>query len=385
MVFVETLRLMMVLVGALLGLAIGSGGSSVGRFVGAAVGVLVGYVVGGALGRLIDRGVKQADRSLLDVPAPELLAGAFLGALGALIGIVACVPLFVFFRRDYDYPIAAAVAWVVGWIGLRIGATNGRRLAEAARFTRRLDPFQEAPEGAVLVDTSAVMDRAFLVLGTAGLLGREVLLPEPVADELTTLAESPEPVSSRRARRALEAIEAVRAAGVNVSIVPGDVVEASMTEEKVLQLARRLGVRLFTCSGEVARQQDRLEVPVIDLRSLASDLAPDHVPGERLTVDLLKAGRQHGQAVGYLPDGDMVVVNEAEHLIGSDGVDVQVLSTRPTAQGLLVFARLSGETGETGDTGGESGDTGGESGSGAAGAGGSEGELRAASQQRRAL
>jgi uncharacterized protein YacL len=341
MVFVEILRLIVVLIGALVGLAIGSGfHTASARVLGAGVGVLVGYVAGGIAGRLVDRGVRQADRSLIDIPAPELLAGAFLGSLGFLVGVVLCVPLFIFFRRDYDYPIVAGIGWVIGALGLKLGMTNGRRLAEAARITRKLNPFQEAPEGSVLVDTSAAMDRAFLVLGRAGLLGREILLPEPVADELRTLSDSPDPVSSRRARRALQAIDALREAGITVSIVGGDFPQTAMTEEKVLQLATKLGVRLYTCSTEVARKQASMDVPIIDLRSLVADLSPDHVPGERLTVDLLKPGRQGRQAVGYLPDGDMVVVNDADHLIGHDGVEVVVLSTRPTAQGLLVFARV---------------------------------------------
>ncbi|MGO9197063.1 MAG: hypothetical protein ACLQK4_08025 [Acidimicrobiales bacterium] len=341
MVFVEILRLIVVLIGALVGLAVGSGfHTTLARVLGAAIGVLVGYVAGGIAGRLIDRGVLRADRSLVDIPAPELLAGAFLGGLGFLVGVVLCLPLFIFFRREYDYPIAAAVAWVIGAVGLKVGMTNGRRIAEAAKITRKLDPLQAAPEGSVLVDTSAVMDRAFLVLGRAGLLGREILLPEPVADELRTLSESPDPVSSRRARRSLQAIEAVRDAGIMISVVPGDFPQTAMTEEKVLQLARQLGVRLFTCSTDVARQQAGMDVPIVDLRSLVADLSPDHVPGERLSVDLVKPGRQLHQAVGYLPDGDMVVVNDADDLIGQDGVDVVVLSTRPTAQGLLVFARV---------------------------------------------
>ncbi len=343
-VFVEVFRLIVVLIGALLGLAAASGShSATARVVGAVIGVLAGYVAGGIVGRLLDKGVRQADRTLVDVPAPELLAGAFLGGLGILVGVVACLPLFIFFRRDYDYPITAGVAWVVGSIAFKLGTTNGRKLAESARITRKLSPYQEAPEGSVLVDTSAVMDRAFLVLGSAGLLGREILVPEPVADELSTLAEGPDPVSSRRARRGLAAIDAVREAGMTVSVVPGDVSEASLTEEKVLRLANRLGVRLFTCSSDVHRQQEKIGVPVIDLRSLVADLSPDHVPGERLSVDLVKPGRQAGQAVGYLPDGDMVVVNEAGHLVGEPGVEVLVLSTRPTSQGLLVFARLAGD------------------------------------------
>jgi uncharacterized protein YacL len=184
------------------------------------------------------------------------------------------------------------------------------------------------------------MDRAFLVLGTAGLLGPEILVPEPVADELQTLANGPDPVSARRARRGLEAVEAVRDAGVTITLMTGDIPSAAMTEEKVLALATRSGARLVTASAEVARQHEAIGIQIIDLRSLVTDLAPDHVPGERLLVDLVRPGRQPRQAVGYLPDGDMVVVNDAAHLIGANDVEIAVLSTRPTSQGLLVFAQL---------------------------------------------
>jgi uncharacterized protein YacL len=80
---------------------------------------------------------------------------------------------------------------------------------------------------------------------------------------------------------------------------------------------------------------------VLDLRGLAGELGPDHVPGESLRIDLVRAGSQPHQAVGYLPDGDMVVVNDAEAYIGASGVEVEVLSTRQTSQGLLVFARIA--------------------------------------------
>lgn len=343
-IFVEILRLILVVAGAMVGLAAGNAVTADGdaRLVGAVIGVLVGYVVGGVGGRLADRGLRSATRRLREVPAAELLAGGFLGGIGVLIGVVVCIPLFVFVRQVYDYPICAAVAWLIGALGVRVGMANGRQLADAARITRRLQVADaQAAEGGVLVDTSAVMDRAFLVLGRAGLLGPEILVPEPVADELRTIAAGPDPVASRRARRGLEALQAVREEGVKVTVVTGDVPQAAMTEEKVLAVAARLGVRLVTCSADIARQEDRLGIRVVDLRSLAGDLSPDHVPGEHLRVDLVKPGRQAGQAVGYLPDGDMVVVNEAEHLVGRKGVEVAVLSTRPTSQGQLVFASLT--------------------------------------------
>lgn len=340
MVFVEIFRLIMVVVGALVGLSVTESSSSGSRVLGATIGVLVAYVIGGAFGRVVERISQQANRRWRDLPATEILAGALLGGVGLLVGCVVCIPLFVFVKQDFDYPIAAAIAWVIGYLGLRVGMSKGRQLSEAARLSRRLALAEtEVNPGVVMVDTSAVMDRAFLVLGRSGLLGAEVLVPEPVTDELRTLADSPDPVASRRARRGLETLEAVREAGVTVTVVQGDVPAAAMTEEKVLALADRLGAHLVTSSADVARQQASIGVPIIDLRALLAELAPDHVPGERLRVDLVRAGTQPRQAVGYLPDGDMVVVNDAAHRIGEDGVEISVLSTRPTSQGLIVFGR----------------------------------------------
>lgn len=347
MVFVEVLRLIIVLIGAAVGLALGTGAHSTptSRLVGATIGVLVAYVIGGVVGRLVDRGLRQVSRRFRDVPAPELLAGVFLGGIGLLVGVAVCLPLFVFVKETWDYPICAAVAWVLGALCLRLGMLKGHQLAQAARLTRRLDVLPEAaPPDAAVLDTSALMERAALVLGRSGMLGSHIYVPEPVVDEVQTLAAGPDPVSARRARRGLEAISALREAGIEVAVVPADVPEAFSTEAKVLAVTARLGARLVTCSADLAAGQGQLGVAVVDLRALVAEVAPDHVPGERLEVDLLRAGRQQGQAVGYLPDGDMVVVNDAEHLVGHNRIPVVVLSTRPTAQGLLVFARLAEES-----------------------------------------
>ena len=86
------------------------------------------------------------------------------------------------------------------------------------------------------------------------------------------------------------------------------------------------------------------ELPAVNLHAVTTELSPDHVPGERLSISLVKEGRQARQAVGYLPEGDMVVVNDASHLIDEGTVDITVLSTRPTSQGLMVFAKLAPPT-----------------------------------------
>jgi uncharacterized protein YacL len=110
--------------------------------------------------------------------------------------------------------------------------------------------------------------------------------------------------------------------------------------DRALAVAHRMHVRLATCSADLAERAESEGIAAVDLRRLMSELSPDHPPGERLVIDLVKSGRQPRQAVGYLPEGDMVVVNDAAHLVGRDHVEVIVSSARQTTQGYLVFAAL---------------------------------------------
>jgi uncharacterized protein YacL len=185
------------------------------------------------------------------------------------------------------------------------------------------------------------MDRHLLVLGRSGLLAGGIVVPRFVVDEVRALAESPDPVSSRRARRGLEAIDSLRASGVNVRMSEDEVPELDDAGDRALAVAHRMHVRLATCSADLAERAAAEGIDAVDLRRLMSELAPDHPAGERLVIDLVKAGRQPRQAVGYLPEGDMVVVNDASHLVGRDRVDVIVSSARQTSQGFLVFAHLA--------------------------------------------
>jgi uncharacterized protein YacL len=166
-------------------------------------------------------------------------------------------------------------------------------------------------------------------------------VPRFVVDQLQTLTAGPDEVSSRRARRGLECLEVLRELGVPVHLAENELPEIDDMNERLVEMARRLGLRLVTCSGVVKDLAKRSGIPVTDLRPLANDLTPDHPAGEQLVIDLVKEGNQPRQALGYLSDGDMVVVNDAAHLIGRENVVVEVLSTRPTTQGLLVFARLA--------------------------------------------
>jgi uncharacterized protein YacL len=62
--------------------------------------------------------------------------------------------------------------------------------------------------------------------------------------------------------------------------------------------------------------------------------------GEEFLVHLSREGREEGQAVGYLEDGTMVVVEMGRSRLGSE-VKVEVTNVIQTSTGRMVFARLA--------------------------------------------
>lgn len=343
MIFVEVFRLLLVIAGTIGGLTVGNdiGRNTTAPVVGITLGALASYILGGVIGRLIDRGLRGAVFQLRTMPASSVFAGSVVGTTGLLLGLVAALPVVALVHSSIDYPLVSAFAWVLCAAGVRIGVAKGQEIVRAAGLSHLLDrPLDPPPGTALLVDSSAVMDRYLMVLGRAGLLVGGIVVPRFVVDEVRALSHSPDPVASRRAHRGLEAIEALQAGGVRVWMNEDEVPELDDTGDRAVALAHRLHVRLGTCSVDLAERAQEQDVDVVDLRHLAAEMSPDHPPGEHLVIDLVKDGRQPRQAVGFLPEGDMVVVNDASHLVGRRDIEIVVSSARQTSHGLLVFAQL---------------------------------------------
>ena len=110
-------------------------------------------------------------------------------------------------------------------------------------------------------------------------------------------------------------------------------------DTKLIQLARRLHAKLATNDtnlGKVARLQG---VDVLNFNELARAMRPVVSPGDQMELLLVKEGKDPHQAVGYLPDGTMIVVNQAFDKMGTN-VEVVVAGTLQTSAGRLIFAEL---------------------------------------------
>src|ERR1700693_1751921 len=205
--------------------------------------------------------------------------------------------------------------------------------ARSARKTTNHEP--------LILDTNVIIDGRIADLCASGFLSRSLIVPRFVLDELQTLADSRDPDKRERGRRGLEILNQLRRSrDIELTIHESSEDNVDLgTDARLVRAAKVLKARLLTndlALGQIARLQ---QVAVLNLADLARALRPTLVTGDELDLHLVKEGREAHQAVGYLPDGTMIVVNHARAYLGKTRT-VVVASALQTAAGRLIFAEL---------------------------------------------
>jgi uncharacterized protein YacL len=199
---------------------------------------------------------------------------------------------------------------------------------------------QFKPEVLLLLDTSVIIDGRIADLIEANFLEGTLVVPRFVLHELQMIADSNDPVIRARGRRGLEMLTRLRANKRNeVKIHDADIPEETEVDAKLVRLARALGAKLYTNDYNLGKVAELQSVPYVNLNEMANALKPVILPGEVFTLRVVREGKDKGQGVGYLNDGTMVVLNNAQSMIGQQ-VSVKVLSLLQTGAGIIVFADL---------------------------------------------
>jgi uncharacterized protein YacL len=340
---VEIVRLTMVTVFAVAGwqVAASLGSDSSSRLlVGIVMGSGVGYVLGGVFGRQTASAVSDLEREFRRIPAAEILSSGIGFTLGLVMATLLSFPLFHLPTRA-SYPTVAFVYLTMGYLGLKIGRSKSDELF--ALFGVKPRAAGTRPGEVAVLDSSAILDGRFQSLIQLGFLGGTFLVTRDVLKELQSVADSSNAGRRTRGRRALDTLVALkRDPAIEIVLVEDtgpDVGEA--VDIQLVRLAKARGAVLVTNDGNLAKVAAALDIPVRSIHALAEALRPEVVAGEQVPVRLTRRGRDQGQAVGYLDDGTMVVVEEADHLLGHV-VSVTVTNALQTSTGRLIFARVAG-------------------------------------------
>jgi uncharacterized protein YacL len=204
-------------------------------------------------------------------------------------------------------------------------------------------PGNDVPGREALLDTSVLIDGRIEAVVATGFATHRLVVPEFVLRELQHVADSPDAGRRARGRRGLDVLAALRASPrARLTVVGDDAPAESEVDRKLVALAIARGADLVTTDFNLNKVAAVHGIAVLNLNELAHALRPVVIPGETLTVTIVKEGKEAGQGVGYLDDGTMVVVEQGRAAVGRT-LPVVVTSGLQTAAGKMFFAKLAGD------------------------------------------
>lgn len=303
---------------------------------------------------------------------PELVGNGFSALLvgfgfgGLLIGIDEMLKGFslrAFSAATFGLVLGTIIAWMIDQSGLFVYVDE-----EPTRWLIRLSLFlafgyigmvlamrsnkedfsliipyvrfasQNKPENLLLLDTSVIIDGRIADLIESNFLEGIIVVPRFVLSELQQIADSGDPIRRARGRRGLETLSRIQRNKRNeVKVHEGDIPEEAAVDAKLVRLARALGARLYTNDFNLGKIAELQSVAYVNLNELARCLKAVVLPGECLSLKIVREGKDKGQGIGYLNDGTMVVINHGQGWIGQQ-VEVQVQSLLQTGAGVIIFA-----------------------------------------------
>jgi uncharacterized protein YacL len=295
-------------------------------------GVVIG-VVFGLLIVLVDRLLKGFSLRAFSSATFGLLLGLFFANLVMASQVLRYQP------ETVQWAARLIVYCTFGYLGMMLAMRSNRDefslIIPYVRFAR--ETTQHEP---LVIDTNIIIDGRIADLCATGFLSRALIVPRFVLGELQTLADSRDPTKRERGRRGLDILNQLQQSREMELTIHETTGDADLeTDARLVRIAKVLQARLLTndaALGQVARLQ---QVQALNLSDLVRALRPVVVAGDELELSLIKEGREPHQAVGFLSDGTMIVVNHARPFLGSTKT-VVVSSALQTGAGRLIFAEL---------------------------------------------
>lgn len=279
------------------------------------------------------------------------ISSVFLGIMGGMLATVALGAIFdLLLRTTIEVGPLVKLAPFISLTKLMLGITlcylgiiTVLQTQDDFRLVIPYVEFSKQSRGAkpLLMDTSSLIDARIVDLAETGLVQSAIIVPRFVIGELQSLADSTDRLKRARGRRGLDVTSRLQRSGLDVTIDETQIPVRGV-DQMLIDLARRIPATIVTSDVGLSRVAQIQNVPVLNLNDVANALKPSLIPGEQITLRLIKNGEQPGQGVGYLADGTMVVVERGARSIGDDA-SVLVTSSLQTSAGRLIFAKLASE------------------------------------------
>lgn len=238
-------------------------------------------------------------------------------------------------------PLAKAVIFhIITFLIMMIFVINHE---DIALFDKILPTDVEKGEGSIsykILDTSVIIDGRIADICDTGFLEGILVIPNFVLNELQMISDSADSIKRNRGRRGLDILNKMQKDhSIKVKISDMDFYDIHEVDSKLVKLAKVMKAKVVTNDFNLNKVAEFHGVSVLNINQLSNALKPIVLPGEQMFVSLIKEGKDPNQAIGYLDDGTMIVVENGRKRL-NDSVDVIVTSVLQTSAGRMIFARI---------------------------------------------
>lgn len=301
------------------------------------------------------------ERQLRSTAWPEIVAAL----TGMIVGLVLANLLVLPFSDTPFGPyltvlLNVLIGFVMAWIFVTrqedirgAMASVKERLSQKRKIRAGKVPAEESedPEPATdpvprkILDTSVIIDGRILDIAKTGFLQGTLILPSFVLLELQTVADSKDQNRRARGRMGLDVVkELQKLQQVKLTLIEASLADyhTEFVDSAVVSMAKRFGCDVLTTDYNLNKVAQIQNVRVLNVNDLANAMKPALLPGDEVTVNVIKEGKDARQGIGYLDNGTMLVVEDGGPFIGKT-VEVTLSSLLQTSAGRMVFGRVKRE------------------------------------------
>lgn len=240
----------------------------------------------------------------------------------------------------YVYIVKPLIYHLAAFAVMMLFAINNENIAFLDRIIPPEPVKHEAELSYKILDTSVIIDGRIIDICGTGFIEGILVVPNFVLHELQVIADSSDSLKRNRGRRGLDILNKMQKdPSVVVKISDIDFPELNEVDAKLVKLGKLMNAKVLTNDFNLNKVAEFHGVQVLNINDLSNALRPVVLPGEEMQITLIKEGKDHNQAIGYLEDGTMVVVENARNKL-SETVDAVVTSVLQTAAGRMIFSKL---------------------------------------------
>ena len=316
-------------------------------FIDIIIGALIFWLLSLPLVSGTEKLIQRIEKELTKRSPVYLFFGTLLTIIGLVLAVLISIPLWRTRIPVINNILPILLMIVFSYFGFRIGTTrldDWRKAFTHAKSSKNdggnvIERQDDNYHHYKILDTNILIDGRIYDLVKTGFLEGTLLVPNFVLYELQYIADSGESIKRVRGRRGLDILNKLR----NEKIVPiemydGDFEDIPEVDSKLIEKNKKVDGVIVTNDYNLNKVIQFQNVQVLNINNLAKSLRPRVIPGETMTVVVVKKGTERQQGVAYLDDGTMVVVEDGRYFMDKQ-IEVEVTSALQTDAGRMIFAR----------------------------------------------